>query len=283
MKENVDKSLKINELIKIEQLPVIFYKLESIGKYIDEELKGINELNCTEENKQEVKNKRTLINNALKEFEDKRKAVKNSILEKYNVFEEKYKEEVSEKLESASKTLTNKINEIEEIQKEEKKKILNDFFEQYRELYHLEDIIEFKDVGLNITLSASEKSLKDKIVEFCKRIAEDIKAINSLNNNDEVLLEYKHNGFNFASAVQLVNWRNEQLNKIKIQQEELSNQRLEEEKVVENVNTLCSAPIEIQEENDEENIIEVSFTIKTTKEKILKLKDYLKEEGIDYE
>lgn len=283
MKENVDKSLKINELIKIEQLPVIFYKLESIGKYIDEELKGINELNCTEKNKQEVKNKRTLINNALKEFEDKRKAVKNSILEKYNVFEEKYKEEVSEKLESASKTLTNKINEIEDNQKEEKKKILNNFFEQYRELYHLEDIIEFKDVGLNITLSASEKSLKDKIVEFCKRIAEDIKAINSLNNNDEVLLEYKNNGFNFASAVQLVNWRNEQLNKIKIQQEELSSQRLEEEKVVENVNTLCSAPIEIQEENDEENIIEVSFTIKSTKEKILKLKNYLKEEGIDYE
>jgi len=55
----MEEKLNINEIIKVEQLPKVFEQLEIIGSYVDEQLKGIDTLNCTEENKQEVKNRRT--------------------------------------------------------------------------------------------------------------------------------------------------------------------------------------------------------------------------------
>ena len=110
-------------------------------------------------------------------------------------------------------------------------------------------------------------------------------AISSEEFRDEILLEYQNNGFDYTKAKITIINKHEMLEKIKQQQEQVQVEIRQETTVVENVNTLCSAPIEIKEEKPEENdeIIEVSFTIKTTKDKILKLKDYLKEMEIDYE
>ena len=35
-----NKDLNINEIIVIEQLPQLFYKLEKVGEYLDEEISG---------------------------------------------------------------------------------------------------------------------------------------------------------------------------------------------------------------------------------------------------
>ena len=64
---------ELNNLVKIEQLPKLIVQTKEIGKMIDTALEGINELECTEDNKIEVKKRRTEINNALKVLEDKRK------------------------------------------------------------------------------------------------------------------------------------------------------------------------------------------------------------------
>lgn len=278
--EEIQK-LNVNEIITIKKLPEIYYQLEKVGQFIDKELQGIDELECTEVTKQMVKNKRTEINNTLKEFEEARKGVKEKILEGYNLFEDKYTKEVKTRLESASNCLKTKIDYIETQQKDEKRNKLIDFFEQWKEYYHLEDIVKFEDLKLNITLSASETSLKNQIKDSLEKISEDLVAISSDENREEILFEYKKNDFNYTKAVNIVNARHKELEELKKKSEELSAQREQEIKVIENVNTLCSAPIEIKEESEE--IIEVTFTIKTSKDKILKLKDYLKEMEIDYE
>ena len=113
-----ETNLNINEIIKIEQLPKLFYQLEVIGKEIDKKLDGIDKLECTEENKVEVKNKRAEINALNKIMEDKRKDIKKEILKDYEVFNEKYEKEIKNKLENASNTLKNKIDEIESEQKQ---------------------------------------------------------------------------------------------------------------------------------------------------------------------
>lgn len=279
--EEIQK-LNVNEIITIKKLPEIYYQLEKVGQFIDKELQGIDELECTEVTKQMVKNKRTEINNTLKEFEEARKGVKEKILEGYNLFEDKYTKEVKTRLESASNCLKTKIDYIETQQRDEKRNKLIDFFEQWKEYYHLEDIVKFEDLKLNITLSASETSLKNQIKDFLEKISEDLVAISSDENREEILFEYKKNDFNYTKAINIVNARHKELEELKKKSEELSAQREQEIKVIENVNTLCSAPIEIKEESKEE-IIEVTFTIKTSKDKILKLKDYLKEMEIDYE
>ena len=69
------------------------------------------------------------------------------------------------------------------------------------------------------------------------------------------------------------------MEELKKQQEEKLEQEKQEEKVVEKVEEVV-APKEIIEDDE---VITVQFTITDTKEKIIKLRDYLKENGINYE
>lgn len=272
------KEIDINSLARIEELPKIVVQVKEIGKYIDEALEGIDKLECTEENKQEIKERRSAINKFTKALEDKRKEIKKQVLDPYTRFEEIYNDECKEKLANASELLGNKIDEIETKQKEEKETKLREFFKQYQETYHLEDIIKFEDVGLNITLSASEKSLKEEIVVFCEKINKDIQVINSEENKEELMLEYLNNGFDYQDAKLTLYERKKKLEELKNKQEEVANV-IEQEQKVEEVIDLTGAP---QEVINEEEMLEVTFTIVASKSQLKELKQWLEERNIEY-
>lgn len=274
------ENININELVKVETMPSIFYQLEKIGNCIDKELEKVKDLKATDENKQEVKNIRNGISNALAKFEERRKEIKNQILEPYNIFNEKYEEEIKVKLENASKELTNKINEIENIQKKEKEDKIIFFVEQHILSYDLQDIISYKDIPIKVSLSTSEKKLKDEALKFIVKVRDEINLINLEENyKEEILYEYKNNNFNYIQAKSIVLDRHKKIELVRSSLE-ISNQKLEEDnKVVENVDTLVSAPKEIVEEE----LQEVTFTIKATKEQIQKVIKFLKSEGINYD
>ena len=219
------------------------------------------------------------------DLENKRKEIKKAIQKPYDEFESIYKDKALNVLDKGIDKLTNTINNIESTQLQKKRDESISFFDNYTEFYHIGDIVSFDDLPIKINLSTSLESLKKQIIAFCEKVSNDMIAISSEEFRDEILLEYQNNGFDYTKAKITIINKHEMLEKIKQQQEQVQVEIRQETTVVENVNTLCSAPIEIEEEKPEENdeIIEVSFTIKTTKDKILKLKDYLKEMEIDYE
>lgn len=273
------ENININELVKVETMPSIFYQLEKIGNCIDKELEKVKDLKANDKNKQEVKKIRTGINNTLNKFEDKRKEIKNQILEPYNIFNKKYEEEIKVKLENASKELTNKINEIENIQKKEKEDKIIFFVEQHILSYDLQDIISYKDIPIKVSLSTSEKKLEDEALKFIVKVRDEINLINLEENyKEEILYEYKNNNFNYIQAKSIVLDRHKKIEVVRTELEKNNEKVQEDNKVVENVDTLVSAPKEIVEEE----IFEVSFKIKTTKEKIIKLKNFLEQEKIEY-
>ena len=175
--KNTEEKIDVNEIVKIEQMPKVFSQLEKIGEIIKKKTSDLDKLECTEANKQEVKSRRTEINNTLALLEAKKKEIKNKLLEPYNVFEAKYNEECKEKLQNASSILTEKINAIEIQQKLEKEQELREFADEYFSHYMIKDVVKFEDIGLNITLSASIKSLKEQTKAFCERISNDLKLI----------------------------------------------------------------------------------------------------------
>lgn len=87
----MEEKLNLNEIVKIEQMPKVFEQLELIGEFIDNQLKDLDKLECTEKNKQDVKSRRTEISNTLNLLEDKRKEIKNKINEPYETFNKKYR------------------------------------------------------------------------------------------------------------------------------------------------------------------------------------------------
>lgn len=275
----MENKIDVNEIVKIEQMPKVFSQLEMIGEFIDEKIKDIDTLDCTEENKQEVKQRRTEINNILKELDERRKFIKNKILEPYEMFNDKYEQECKDKLVSASETLKAKIDTIEEQQKKDKYNELFDFAMEYITANDIQDFVTFDDIGLNITLSASMKSLKEQIIAFCEKVKQDIDLINMEEYRDEILYEYKRN-HNFVESKKLVLDRHKEIERI-VNVEELRKQNEEAIKQVEEkVEEVLVAPKEIIEDDE---IISVTFTINDTKENIVKVREFMKKEGIKYE
>lgn len=284
--KNTEEKIDVNEIVKIEQMPKVFSQLEKIGEIIKKKTSDLDKLECTEANKQEVKSRRTEINNTLALLEAKKKEIKNKLLEPYNVFEAKYNEECKEKLQNASSILTEKINSIEIQQKLEKEQELREFADEYFNHYMIKDVVKFEDIGLNITLSASIKSLKEQTKAFCERISNDLKLIDLEEYKDEIVIEYLKN-LDFAKSKMIVIERHRQLEEIKKREEELKAQQEQEQEIVEKVEEVVEEikpPVEIidVEAQEVEEVFTATFTVKTTKAKLKALKNFMESEEIEY-
>lgn len=272
--------MNIENAIVLKELPVIEEYLKPISDEIDKKLEKVMHSVATayEEDKKELKETRAELNKLKTELEDKRKSIKTQIEAPYKAFEEVYNNLIKDKLNLADSELKNAIDNIEANQKDEKELELRDFFKEYAEYYHVEAIVNYEDCQLNVTLSASMKSLKEKITTFLEKVSEDMVAISSHENRDEVLYEYQKNGFDYTKAINSLNAKKEEIKRLENALKLKEDIQAEEQKVIENVTTLLSAPTKIDEE-----ILTVSFTVTAEKSKIKELKLWLEEKGIDYE
>lgn len=269
----------IDSLVVVEQLPIIKQQLQIISEEVDKEIKYALSLECDEDSKKEVKDARARLNKIKTTLEEKRKQVKNAIMTPYNEFENIYNELVKDKLVVADNTLKERIDEIETLQKDEKELELKEFAQQHIEANNLQDIITFEDIGLNITLSASMSSLKDKIVEFCNKIRQDLDLIDLEEFKTEILIEFKEN-LDFAQSKMIVFDRHKKLEEAKQKLEEQAKAQKEVDEIIERVEQALEVPKEIIEDDE---IIEVQFKVKGTKEQIKQIKNLIIELGVEYE
>ena len=280
----MEKELNINEIVKIEALPKIFYELEKVGEFLDKELAEIKKLDVSEESKQSIKKVRANINETLKQFEDKRKEIKNKCLEAYNLFEEKYNGEVKIKLTNASEELKDAISVIETKQIRQKEDEVFAFIDEHIHTNHLEKIIMIPEVicfaNLKINLSTSIKSLKEDAKAYIEKVANEVKVIELEDNySDEILLEYQKNGYDYTKAKLDVITKHKELEELAKQREQVK-EVVQQEEVVEKVVEEIVAPKEIIIEDEE--LLEVTFTVKGTKPQILQIKNLLIELGVEY-
>lgn len=269
----------MNELITIETLPVIKYHLEQLSVEIKKKVDRVNSLVVNEDTVKDVKTVRAELNKEFNELEEQRKKVKSAIMAKYDEFEEIYKKNVSNLYKNADAELKEKIDNVENQLKQEKYDELELFARQHIEFNNLENIISFDDIPLNVTLSASMKSLKEQILNFIQKIESDLKLIELEEYKDEIILEYNKNGFDFSKAKLDVITRHKQLEEIKKQQQEVQLQIDDEAEIVEKVEEIV-APVEVIEDED---VITVSFKVTGTKEKIKQIKNLIIELGVEYE
>ena len=267
-----------NELIVLEQLPVIKQKLEEVSIQIKEKVDNATSLVVNEDTVKEVKKIRAELNKEFNELETKRKEVKQAIMSKYDEFEEIYKDKVSNLYKDADSTLKEKIDSVENELKQEKENELIDFFEEHQKLNHLEGLIEFSDIGLNVTISASMKSLKDQIKEFCEKVANDIKAMQTDEYQDEIWLEYKFSKlFDYAKAKTIVVERHRKQEEFKQQVSKVGEDIKQEEITINNIETMVSAPKEIVEEQKDW----YEFSALMTETQAKELKEWLKARNIE--
>ena len=272
---------ELNELIVVEQLPKITQQLQLISNEIDKEIDYALSLECNEESKNEVKKAKANLNKIKTTLEERRKQVKNAVMNPYTEFENIYNELVKDKLVNADATLKNRIDEIETQQKLEKENELREFAQQHIEANKLQDIITFENIPLNITLSASIKSLKEQILDFVNKVVEDLKLIDMDEYKEEILVEYLKT-LDYGKSKMEVNFRHRQMEQIMLKQATEKEQEKQEEKVVEKVEEAIeevSVPKELIEDDE---IIVVQFNVKGEKSKIKELKNKIIELGLEW-
>ena len=270
----------MENIIVVKQLPIIEEKLKNLSEEIDEKINRALSLVVCDETIKEVKKMRADLNNDFKDLENQRKEVKESVMNPYNQFEEIYKTYVTNKFKEADAKLKEKIDYIENAQKEEKKQKVREYFEEYAESLKI-DFVSFENANINITLTASEKSLKEQAKAFLDKVNGDLELIDSQDHAVEILLEYK-NDLNVSRAITTIVNRYKELERMK----QIEEQKKEEEKkaqiVEERVEKALSAPTKIEIETKEE-VLQLTFTVRATRNKLKELKDFLVKGGYDYE
>lgn len=180
------------DLIVVKQLPVIEEQLRSVKMAIQNRVNAVLSMECTEDTYREIKKARADLNAEFRELESRRKAVKTQVEAPYKAFEKVYKDCAADIYAQADRELAEKIYAVEGGLRRQKAAAVQAYFSEYRENLRLPtDIASYDFAGINVTLTASEKSLKKQAKDYLDRIQEDLSLIDTLPDRDEVLAEYR--------------------------------------------------------------------------------------------
>lgn len=268
------------ELMVVTQLPIIKERLKQLSEEVDIKVKNAEALVCTEENVKIVKQVRADLNKELREVEQQRKAIKEQVLAPYMQFEDAYKQYISDKYRNADVILGGRIKVVEDELKKQKEQEIKEYFEELKQEKNI-DFITYEQANINITLTASKKSLREQVENFINKISDDLKLIETQENKAEIMVEYRKD-LNVSRAITEVVNRKEA---VKIEEK-----KQEEQKVVHiEMNKNHEITKESYEQLEEvfmpqqEKIYTITFTVKGTAPKLKQLKDYLIKEGYQYE
>lgn len=179
-----------DSLIVVKQLPIITEQLHTIKAQAEMDVAEALALACTEETLKVVKERRAALNRQRKDLDARRMLVKNQIMKPFEEFDRVYKECVTDVYSPADKLLAAKIAEVESGLKAEKESKVIAYF---NELVQVNSVawIEYEDVGITVTQTASLKSLKTKVKDYVDRIVADVTCIGTMENAAEIMAEYK--------------------------------------------------------------------------------------------
>lgn len=289
--ENVN-SYESEQLISVVQLPIIEERLKTIKEAFSHEVEDALSLTCTDETIQIVKKKRSEITKIYNDLESRRKEVKKAVLAPYEAFEQIYKECVTSIYAPCDLKLKQKIAEVENGLKEQKYEDAKAYFAEYC-LSKQIDFIDFSRLGLAITLTVSKKKLREQVKAFVDKVSDELELIETQENCDEILVEYKKS-LNVAQAITTVVNRHKAIEEERRRKEAALEQHKDAEEAVAKVDEAIAAvappkaeavdpELPCEPAPEPEKVYEVSFTVRGSIDKIRALKQFLTEGEYDYE
>lgn len=290
----------MQEIILLKQEPIIEYSLlAEVGEAIRSRIADLNLDGqvVTDQTVKSVKDMRAELNKEFAEFEKQRKFIKEAVSKPYQEFEAKYKEFVAKHYNEADDTLKGKIFSFENTLRLEKEKELQGYFAELCSAKNI-DFVPFGLMHLNITLSASMKSLKTQILEFVSKVEQDIELAKTVSDsqefNDKVMYEYRRS-LDINTAINTVKEREQALIAAKERAEAEAKRKAEaeeqaqlqaEKEVTEQATEAEPLKAPMVEEQQPTNTgtaeeFEMTFTVKGTFEQLKALKQFILDNNIN--
>ena len=291
------------QLITLKQAPIIIYeRIKAVGQQVETKIAELNLDNqlVTDDTLKSAKDTRTMLRKELAVFEEQRKFIKEQVNAPYEAFEKAYKEHIKVHYDKADSTLKAKIDEVQNRLLDDKRGRIKDYFTEFCAAQGI-DFLIFERLPLNITLSASDKSLKEQVAGFVSEVSKSLQVIDRLNEPNEfkaeILTDYKQT-LDVTRAIQGAQYRR--------QQREAELQRIEAQRVAAEqaraaaaarvqaqaplqapaqvtYETQPAAPIQpepVQEatqavQEDENEVVQATFTVIGTRTQLKALKHYI--------
>lgn len=269
-----------SELIVVRQLPEIEERLRTVKDSVIERVSASLAMVCTEDTLQSVKAERAKLRQEFGILEDQRKDAKRAVLEPYERFEAVYKECVSDTFQSADADLKKKIDDVESEIKRRCEDGLRSYFAELCAVHRL-DWLSYEQAGVKVDMASARaqtpKRLREQLAAFVAGVAESVDRINSLEDAGEIMVEYQRT-LDAADAICTVKERHRRIEEQRQFQEARSAIRAQEAEMVRRVEALAP-PVAVEAPKT----VKCTFIVRTTMDKLKKLKEFLNMEGIQYE
>lgn len=260
--------------------------MKEVKSYVENLNNYYKSVTFTEETLKEAKEEKAKINKFKKQVADYRKNIVAEYNKPIKLFEGTAKE-TEQLLTDTYNEINLQVTNFENKQKQLKEQEIKEYFEEYRIANNI-DFIKYEQAKINVTLTASMKSLKEQAKNFIDKIIDDLNLIETQEHKAEILVEYKQT-LNVSSAITTVTNRFKAIEEEKKKQEEIK-------RVQENITQMSNANISKETPSTAQQIIQtpkvetkeklftISFKVKNEPKSRLKLiKDFLENGGYDYE
>lgn len=279
---------KQSNLIQVVQLPVIEERLRLMKETVEKQVSEALALVCNDETLAQVRTARADLNKTFNDLEEQRKTVKKAVMGPYEQFEAVYKECISDPFRRADAALKEKIGAVESEIKGACEAEMRDYFSELCASEHL-DWLKFEWVGLKIDLaSARQKShgkLREQIAGFVSDVAQAVNTISRMEDAEEIMVEYRQ-CLDMGRAIGIIQERNQRIEDERAAAEArksaMEAQRAAVEKVYAAAPPVAAPPIQAPE--PEKVFPRFTFTVlNATKAQLIRVREFLKQEGISYE
>lgn len=285
-------ALEFSPPMMVVQLPIIQERLQDIRTSVTMRTNLAKSLVCSPETLRDVKQARAELRAEFDSLEAQRKAIKKAVMEPYDRFEKTYKECVSDAFTAADNELKGKISNVESGIKSQCENRLYAWFEELRDLNHL-DFLRWEQTGIKVDMASAQqktpKKLMTQIEGFVQRVREDVTMISGMEDAEEIMVEYKKT-LNAPEAVRTVQERHSAIAREaearaaradSSRQEEYHARKVEEaaRRAGEALAPPEAAPAAPVPEGQK---YRCTFSVVATKEQLKKLKEFMNQEGIQY-
>lgn len=265
---------------KIKSVGEIESNMKEVKSYVENLNNYYKNVTFTEETMKQAKEEKSKVNKFKKQVAEYRKNIDMEYNKPIKAFIDTAKE--TEKLLTETyDTINQQVANYEDKQKQEKEKEVRQYFEEYKAANNI-DFTAFEQARINVTLTASMKSLKEQAKAFLDKIVDDLNLIETQEHKAEILVEYKQS-LNVSQAITTV------VNRFKAIEEEKRRQEEKQKHLIEDLSKSVIMPAQKNEfKVNDEFIIEptkreITCKLKVFDNEIDKLKTFLKISNIEYE
>lgn len=269
---------------------------EELKAEISKKMQEYKTLVFTEEEIKDAKKDRANLNKLKNAFEDERKRIKKLCMDPYNRFESQLKE-ITSLVEEPIRLIDSQIKEVEQQKKEQKRKEVEELFGSigFQLFVTLDKIWDEKWLNATVSLSKIEEQMKSRMYQ----IGEDVATIQRLPEFSFEAMEVYKSTLNLSMAIQEGQRLSDIQKRKKEHEEALARKKAEEETrmpdfVPENTSEFVdTSPVpdaNVIERGDEsssrevspEELIQLDFRVWGTKDQLMALRNYMKENGLKF-